>query len=66
MNVQSQIAAATAERDRIEEVAWNRYPSEERRDDLLPYLLTAGELARWRAICVAIEEMTKHAQLPAV
>ena len=62
MTIQSQIAAATAERDRIEAVAWNRYPSEERRDDLLPYLLTADELARWRAICVAIVEMSKHVQ----
>ena len=43
-----------------------REASEAFSNDLLPYLLTAGELARWRAICVAIEEMTKHAQLPAV
>lgn len=60
MNISSQIAAATAERNRIEAAVWNRHPSMERRDDLLPYLLTADELAHWRAICAAIVEMSKH------
>ena len=60
MTIQSQIAAATAERDRIEAVAWERGLLVERRKDLLQYLMTVEELARWRAISITIEEMWKY------
>jgi hypothetical protein len=54
MNIQSEIAAATAERERIEARAWNRYPSMDQRGDLRPYLfaltsLHGGELSASRS-----------------
>jgi hypothetical protein len=61
--VQTQLSAATAERDRIEAQVWSRtmagmaFP-----DDRAPYvdaladLMTRDERAKWRAVCIAVED----------
>jgi len=59
-SVQSQLAAATVERDWIEAAVWARDVLLEKRRDMLPYLMTQQELLRWRAIEAAIVEMRKH------
>ena len=61
--VQSQLAAAIAERDRIEADVSARHldgaPIRGRRD-LLPYLMGPAEFRHWRAVIIAIEELEKH------
>ena len=66
-SVQTNLAAATAERNRIEYSVWKRNMSDAAfPDDRTPYLRALGELMelserkRWRAICITIEEIEKH------
>jgi hypothetical protein len=65
--VEPQLSAATSERDRMEAQVWSRtmagmaFPGDRAPYiDALAELMTGSERAKWRAICIAIEELEKH------